>query len=151
MDEDGGVQQIVNLCEAGITLVINLMEDSETELYQRIFDSYEPLLKALAGEKGNSIRVERFAIKDRSIPTVELMEKIQRAINEEIARGGVVYVHCMGGIGRTGTVIGCYLKDHGEPNPLGKLRALTQSEKEHFWPTPQTEEQSRFVSNWRKP
>src|SRR3712207_6971239 len=29
------------------------------------------------------------------------------------AEGGLPYVHCWGGIGRTGTVVGCYLVEHG--------------------------------------
>jgi protein-tyrosine phosphatase len=29
------------------------------------------------------------------------------AIHSELAAGGVVYLHCRGGCGRTGTVVGC--------------------------------------------
>jgi len=32
---------------------------------------------------------------------------------------------------------------------LQLLKALTASEKEYFWPTPQTDEQRNFVLNWK--
>ena len=43
-----------------------------------------------------------------------------RAIQAHCARAGAgrrVYVHCRAGIGRTGTVIGCYLAEQGLDGP----------------------------------
>jgi protein-tyrosine phosphatase len=143
-------EQLEALIDTGVTLVVNLMEKSETELMGSFMETYQPVLAGAARARGRTLRVERFPIVDRSIPTVEEMKLILRRINRELEAGGAVYVHCLGGIGRTGTVIGCYLVEQGEPDPLGRLRQLTASEPDYFSPTPQTTQQRNFVLNWRK-
>ena len=142
-------EQLAGLMDAGVTLIINLMEVSEMELFQRFYESYESILPDLAKARDPTIRLERFPICDRSIPTTEQMTSILQCIRQELDTGGGVYVHCLGGIGRTGTVIGCYFVEQGHPNPLEELQALTASEWEYFWPTPQTDEQRNFVVNWK--
>jgi protein-tyrosine phosphatase len=77
------------------------------------------------------------------------MKRILRCIDTELQAGGTVYVHCMGGIGRTGTVVGCYFAEQGETYPLGKLMKLTEPERDYFWPTPQTGPQREFVLYWQ--
>jgi protein-tyrosine phosphatase len=143
-------EQLEALLDTGVTLVVNLMEEPETELLNSFMDSYESILTALANARGRSIRVERFPIVDRSVPTVEEMELILRRIQKELHAGGIVYVHCLGGIGRTGTVIGCYFAGQGEADPLARVRKLTQPERDYFWPSPQTTQQRDFVLKWRK-
>jgi protein-tyrosine phosphatase len=143
-------EQLGALLDAGVTLVVNLMEESETELLGSFMDPYESILAGVAKERGRTVRVERFPIVDRSVPTVEEMELILRRIQKELEAGGVVYVHCLGGIGRTGTVIGCYFAGQGDAEPLGHLRHLTEPERDYFWPTPQTEQQRSFVLNWKE-
>ena len=142
-------EQLSALLEAGITLVVNLMEVPETELFQTFFDTYESILPNLATARGRKIRIERFPIPDRSIPSDERMTSILACIRAEVEAGGIVYVHCLGGIGRTGTVIGCFFVEQGHPKPLEQLQALTASEGTYFWPTPQTDEQRNFVVKWK--
>ncbi|MFZ5949388.1 MAG: fused DSP-PTPase phosphatase/NAD kinase-like protein [Candidatus Rifleibacteriota bacterium] len=44
-----------------------------------------------------------------------------------MAAGKPVYVHCWGGLGRTGVVVGCWSRRHGEAEPLAKLdQSVTQ-------------------------
>ena len=143
-------EQLGALIDAGVTLIVNLMEKSETELMGVFMDSYELMLPGVAEARGKTIRVERFPIVDRSIPTVEEMKRILGRIRKELADGGAVYVHCLGGIGRTGTVIGCYFVEQGEADPLGRLKKLTEPESDYFWPTPQTQEQRNFVLKWKE-
>ena len=52
-------------------------------------------------------------IHDVSTPTQAQMARILDAIDAALAVGHAVYLHCYGGIGRTGTVVGCYLVRHG--------------------------------------
>ena len=141
--------QLSGLVDTGVTLVVNLMEVSETELLQTFFETYESILPGLSKARGRAIRIVRFPIPDRSIPTTEQMTSILACIRAEVQAGGVVYVHCLGGIGRTGTVMGCYFVEQGHPKPLEQLQALTLPESAYFWPTPQTEEQRDFVLRWK--
>jgi ADP-ribosyl-[dinitrogen reductase] hydrolase len=66
------------------------------------------------------------------------------AIVETIRRGvGGVYVHCWGGVGRTGTVVGCLLAAEGHDHTtvldrIGELRAGTRKARR---PCPETDEQ----------
>jgi protein-tyrosine phosphatase len=51
----------------------------------------------------------RTPIRDGGCPTIDELRAILDRIDAELARGEVVYVHCGGGHGRTGTVVGCWL------------------------------------------
>lgn len=61
------------------------------------------------------------------------------------------FVHCFAGIGRTGTVVGCYLQRHGLATSgdviekIDELRRMMPSGRE---PSPHTAEQVRMVENW---
>ena len=64
------------------------------------------------------------------------------------------YLHCMGGIGRTGVTVGCHLIRHGmEPaQALLHLRALYQSAAQSLLTpnSPESDEQVRFILNWKE-
>lgn len=144
--------KLASLLDAGVTLVVNLMEADELDHSGQPFVGYQSQLEKLAGEAGLSARFVRFAIPDMSIPTPDLMARILAEIRVEIDRGGTVYVHCWGGKGRTATVVGCFLVEAGVTDGDGALsliRDLTAHAKDAFWPTPQTEEQCAFVRHWR--
>lgn len=84
--------------------------------------------------------------KDRMIATLDV-------IDHHLRDGCTVYVHCWGGSGRTGTVVGCWLRRHGyagSGNVLGLLRKLRSEGdlKGGDNPTPQTEPQHRMVLEW---
>ncbi len=145
-------QKLKSLVHAGVTVVVSLMEESECDHAGKPFFDYAPQLHQSAKEIGRSIVVQRFPIRDQSIPTPGQMETILDTIEREISAGGTVYVHCWGGKGRTATVVGCLMIRHRLETPqsvIEKLRQLTSHASEFFWPTPQTEEQSAFVTNWR--
>ena len=95
---------------------------------------------------------ERFAIRDVSTPrSPEVMVEILDAIDGHIANGRTVYVHCWGGIGRTGTVVGCWLARHRGGGEQG-LRELgerwSQCAKSAERQSPETLEQVEFVRAW---
>jgi protein-tyrosine phosphatase len=55
----------------------------------------------------------RFGILDFGHPSPRQMRQILDALDAVLDAGHVAYVHCRYGIGRTGTVTGCYLVRHG--------------------------------------
>ena len=63
-----------------------------------------------------------------------------------------VYLHCFGGVGRTGTAVCCWLLRHGLPTPdevaqtLFELRQADNVTKGRK--APETSEQNTFVENW---
>ena len=79
-------------------------------------------------------------------------KKILDTIDSALKRGANVYVHCLGGSGRTGTVVGCWLRRHGlvdADNVLGRLKKLRLGDRKGGWkPTPNTEEQRKFIKGW---
>jgi hypothetical protein len=85
-----------------LELFIDLTEETEGLL------PYRDLLKA-----HNGVSHRRFPIRDVSTPhSREVTTAILDTIDAEIAKDGLVYVHCWGGVGRTGLIIGCWLARH---------------------------------------
>lgn len=62
-----------------------------------------------------------------------------------------MYVHCWGGVGRTGTVVGCYLVRSGlsGDEALARIRQLRRNEATANRPSPETDEQRNMVRSWR--
>jgi hypothetical protein len=132
-------ERITRLCNLGVTLFLDLTEPGE---YGSL--PYDRLL-------GDGARAVRRPMRDFTAPGRGQMREVLDLIDAELADGGVVYLHCYGGIGRTGTVVGCYLVRHGTPpgdalEAIGRLRAGTPTAD---WASPESEEQRRLVESWR--
>jgi hypothetical protein len=93
----------------------------------------------------------RFPIADSGVPTPEEMETVLAAIDGSLAAGRVVYLHCAGGIGRTGTVVGCWLVRHGMSgaDALEQIAVWRLGTPNGSLRSPGTEGQRRFVLGWR--
>ncbi len=139
------------LLDAGVRAFLDLTEDDETNLTGQLVLRYQELLRAIAEERGDSVYALRFPYLDMSVPESAFMVDILDAIDDHIAAGRVVYVHCRGGLGRTGTVVGCWLARHGHAvgdEALDTIQRLRQGD-EHWLPdSPQTFEQCDFVRTW---
>jgi Cyclin-dependent kinase inhibitor 3 (CDKN3) len=134
------------LLGAGVTSVVNLMQGRETDHHGRPFLPYLPILQRLVPP--GDIATARFPIPDLGVPSAAKMQRILDYIDTEMAAGRCVYVHCWGGKGRTGTVLGCWLARHGEKLPLQQLAALTAHARQHFPRIPETPTQRAFVEHW---
>lgn len=136
--------KVTQLLQAGIDLFIDLTETHELEPYQRI-------LVDDAGERESRPAYLRMPICDMNVPTHAEMVAILNAIDGALAAGRRIYLHCWGGIGRTGTVVGCYLVRHGlsGDGALERVAALfATTPKSAFYQSPQTEAQCAFVREW---
>lgn len=137
------------LLDCGVTHVISLMEPGEKDHAGRLFHDYRAAFLKLASERRAQAVAMRFPIRDAFVPSVAEMKATLDAVDSVLAAGNAVYVHCWGGRGRTGTVLGCWMARHGGRDPLGRLGQLTAGARELFGRIPETETQRRFVLEWR--
>jgi hypothetical protein len=137
-DELSSQEKIDSLLQAGVRLFLDLTERDEGLL------PYHDMI-------GNASH-QRHSIRDVSTPkstdsTIETLNAMDRAIED----GKVVYVHCWGGVGRTGLIIGCWLARHGEKGEMAltHLRELWQEcPKSASRKSPETPEQEQYILGW---
>ena len=81
----------------------------------------------------------------------DFMHEIQRALEIALEQGETVYIHCMGGIGRTGTVVGCYLVENGRTGEqaIEEIATLRQGIPSAKYKSPETSAQRARIMNWR--
>ena len=129
---DAGVRHFIDLTEAG---------------------ELEPYAGFLTGESGVKTSYERIPIRDVSVPEKpETMVTIIAAINRAIAEDGMTYVHCWGGVGRTGLAVACWLQESGRTSEQAlkelaeKWRSCAKSMRKPN--SPETDEQVAWVKAW---
>ncbi len=90
------------------------------------------------------------SIPDLHTPLPEGMARILDTIDAALEAGRTVYVHCYGGIGRTGTVVGCYLVRHGTDGEaaLAEIARLRRETPDGWKRSPETHAQREMVRNW---
>jgi protein-tyrosine phosphatase len=147
IDVGKSVPKLRSLLEVGVTFFVDLTEEGE-------LSTYDQLLTEVADETRLPVEYRRFPIPDVSVPEdAEQMKSILNTIDSALDAGHGVYVHCWGGVGRTGTVAGCWLNRHGHKGPAA-LVALSERwehcEKARTRDAPETEAQRQFVLNWRE-
>jgi hypothetical protein len=141
-------EKLQGLVDLGCTKVINLMEETEGDHSGHAFKPYADELTALSGAAGRAMQITRFPIQDLGIPGKAGLVSLLDQIDHWLAEGHTLYLHCWGGRGRTGTVVGSWLARHGEPDPLEKLKALTAHERGFFPQIPETAAQCKVVNTW---
>jgi len=145
-DEVATLTRLTALLDAGIRTFIDLTETNEKLTYQS-------QLEDLAQERGIAVSLHRFPIPDRQVPSIQNLQPILDVIGDSIKGGRPVLVHCFAGIGRTGTVVGCYLRRHGLAKP-GRVVARI-AELRRFMPggreaSPHTPDQVQTVETWEE-
>ena len=134
------------LLDVGIRTFLDLTIEEEPPLYGR-------LLRNLAEERGCEITLVRIGLRDMSVPSVLTIKRALDVIDGSIKDGAPVFLHCWAGLGRTGTVVGCYLQRHGltnSENVIGKIAQLRRFIAGPFDRSPQTPEQVSRVKGWAK-
>jgi len=137
-------RRVTALLNAGITLFIDLTEEGELLPYHHLLEEER--------QAGRDVLHQRFPVTDLSTPSVAHMNAILDAIDLGLQEGRKIYLHCRGGIGRTGTVVGCYLVRRGMSGPQALQQLATwwrQVPKSSRSPrSPETLAQIAFVLNW---
>lgn len=99
------------LSGSGVRLLINLHERS-----------HDP-----ARLKRHGLREAHLPVKDFAAPSPEQIERGVGAILEALTAGEAAAVHCGGGLGRTGTMLACYLASSeglGAEEAVRRVRVL---------------------------
>ncbi|KAI5898683.1 uncharacterized protein SCHCODRAFT_02612846 [Schizophyllum commune H4-8] len=141
------------LLKAGVRTFIDLTEDGELRSYVQcgILNARAELL----GIDPSTLEYHRFPIRDRSLPPcVEYMYGVLHILRDNERRRRITAVHCRGGIGRTGMVIGCWLvesglaKDGEEALEIIAREWATVEKCRRFPHSPETGPQCLFVKNF---
>lgn len=145
-DLDAANQQVAALLRAGVDFILDLTEPGEYNLR-----AYAPLLNAQAAAAGLHVARHSHPIPDLGVPSPVQMRHILDRIDGALHAGRTVYVHCFGGIGRTGTVVGCYLVRQGMSGEeaLKTITRLRRDLPKSDRPSPETRAQRALVRTWR--
>jgi len=116
-----------------------------------LFPDHLTAFERLAATRALAVTTHRLPITDMGVPAPDLMRGILDAIAEGLLRSRVL-VHCWGGHGRTGTVLGCWLREQGLDGEAA-LATLAAARRHHNFgqPAPQTDDQRRFIHGWSWP
>jgi protein-tyrosine phosphatase len=142
--KDEARRKLRSFLDAGVNFFLDLTEEGEG------LEPYAQLLEEEAMTKDRGVAYRRLPIPDMDVPTTDRMREIQMTIEEALNAGRTVYVHCLGGLGRTGTVLGCYLVEH----EVSVAEALSEIQRRRRWTkdvwrkAPQTPAQVDFVKRW---
>jgi len=148
--DEAAASKLDALLAAGIRDFYDLTHEGELR-------PYETQLRERAARLGiapESLRYRRFPVPDMGLPSVKRLAEIMHALADSAAAGRRAAVHCWGGIGRTGTVVGChYVQHHGLSGEDALARIADEWQhvaKVKYHPvSPQTREQLNFVRNYK--
>jgi len=142
-----GIARVDALLDYGVRRFIDLTAEHEGPA------PYVPILFERAAARGVGVAHRRFAIADFGVPSPELMRGTLDAIYDAIGASETLYLHCWGGVGRTGTVVGCLLREQGF-DAVGALAVIerkwrTMAKRNRHPNSPETAEQVAFIERWR--
>ncbi len=147
--------KLKTLLDTGINHFIDLTEPGEPTPSGEL-RPYTEIAQEQARSLGRTVVCERHPVIDASVPSSpEQMAGILDAIDAALADGKAVYVHCWGGVGRTGTVVGCWLVRHGYKGDaaLCQIAEWWREVEKFYWSpnSPETRKQRAYVRNWAEP
>lgn len=137
-DDSIGRMQIQMFTDFGINFFIDLTESGEMPPYAQFLSP--------------SIERYRLHIPNRGTPAavedvVRLFQVIECTLSDKPFTN--IYIHCLGGVGRTGTIVACYyiyFKQMAADEALAEMRRMFSSHERAVWMSaPETEAQIDFI------
>ena len=149
-DPDEAAARLRTLLLAGIDHFIDLTGPADR------LEPYAAIAADEARRLSRQMEHERHPVVDLGVPgSPREMADILDAFDDALDDGRTVYLHCWGGVGRTGTVVGCWLVRHGRTGDeaLGQIAEWWRGmEKAYRQPrSPETPEQHAYVREWTEP
>lgn len=137
-------ERLAVLLDAGIRTIVDLTTVDDG------LDPYRDTWFEFGATRGLDVRHERRPIPDVDIIDADGYREIVELIRSETAASRGVYIHCWGGIGRTGTVVGCLLAEHGDTidEVLARLAALRAGTRKAGRRSPETDAQIEVIATW---
>jgi hypothetical protein len=135
----------------GVRTFVCLQESGERDYQGNPMVSYTDALRTAIRERGlTGVRLHFHPIRDNAAPSVAAMGAILRTLAAARERG-LVYLHCWGGHGRTGTAAACWMMRQGL-TLREALRAIKWARCTDPYlrgrPAPQTATQFDFLCAW---
>ena len=140
-------RKLQGLISKGIRTFVDLTDDYEA------VPGYRSLLGQVSERESIQPTYANIPIEDLGVPSPWTLRCILDVIDRSIADENPVFVHCWAGRGRTGVVVGCYLKRHGmadDGDVIQKLADLRKDVSNGKETSPQTKEQVRMVTTWKR-
>lgn len=146
------VEKLTAFLDAGVRAFLDLTHRADK------MAPYEPMLRKLAAARGIEVTVDHLAIPDAGVCEAAHMRNVLDVIDASIAEERPVYLHCHGGIGRTGMVVGCWLVRHGrggddalrEVDTLFRSMSSEKVRRHAGHGSPETGAQRAMVRDWAR-
>ena len=125
--------QVNLLIDAGVRTFVDLTTPQDR------LEPYAPFVESAAAARGLDVQHRPMPIPDLGVIDDAGYDEIL-AVFDEPRSAGAVYVHCWGGVGRTGTVVGCLLAREGAnlDSIVDRIAALRAGTKKVNRPCPET-------------
>lgn len=94
-----------SLIDRGVATIVDLRAEQGLRLPKRLLEQH-------------GVDLVRIPMRDGQVPTEDQVERFLRVVRRS---EGTVYVHCMAGVGRTGTMIGAYLVEFKDQSTIEAL------------------------------
>ena len=141
------------LLKAGVRTFIDLTERGELDPYDNVLGERATIL----GIDSSTIEYHCFPIRDRCLPeSLQLVHQVMDVLEDNEHRGRVSAIHCRGGVGRTGTLVGCWLvqsyiaKDGQEALAIVDALWKTVPKSKRISHSPETGAQYDFVLRFKR-
>ena len=134
------VEKLKHMHHFGVRHFIDLTEEGELTPYNHLLPK--------------DTTYTRFPIPDCGAPkSVKDVQRLLLRIEELKKMEGYIYLHCWGGVGRTGTIVACYLAQNWEEPELNHTldvlrRNFSEMPKSAYRETPETKEQIDFIEQF---